>query len=289
MNGFLNILKPPGMTSHDVVAFLRKKLNTKKVGHLGTLDPAAAGVLPVALGKATRLIEYLEHNDQKQYLAEFIFGFTTTTGDMEGEILKKTDAAFLTKKTILEKLQQFSGEIWQMPPLASAVKVAGKPLYHYQRRGEQVEVPRRLVTIYDIELLDFLDENTPNPRIRVLIQCSRGTYIRSIAHDLGEMVSTGAALNFLLRTKSGPFSIENSRLLEEEPKIIPVEEAFRDFPRIILDEQQYLRVKNGREVHLNEKVENAKIYFAYFSGKLVATGQVKDLTFKPEKVLGKEE
>jgi len=284
MDGFVNLLKPPGMTSHDVVAFLRRKLKTKKIGHLGTLDPAAAGVLPVAVGKATRLIEYLEAGAEKQYLAEIIFGLTTTTWDQEGEVLEERDASFLTKDLINAKLKHFQGELWQTPPLASAVKVSGKPLYHYQRKGETVEVPKRKITVHEIELLNILEENTPHPRARVFIRCSRGTYIRSIAQDLGKILSTGATINFLLRTQSGPFTIESSNLLEEELRIIPPEEVFKDFPRVNLDEEQYLRIKNGREIIFQEEVPKSKIYFAFFAGKLVATGQVQEKIFLPEKV-----
>ncbi|GAV23494.1 tRNA pseudouridine(55) synthase TruB [Carboxydothermus pertinax] len=284
MDGFINLLKPPGMTSHDVVAFLRKKLKTKKIGHLGTLDPAAAGVLPVAVGKATRLIEYLEAGAEKQYLAEIIFGITTTTWDREGKIVAEKDASFLTEALIIEKLRHFQGEIEQTPPLASAVKIAGKPLYHYQRKGERVEVPKRKVTVYEIKLLELIAKNTPHPRARVIIRCSRGTYIRSIAYDLGNILLTGATLNFLLRTKSGPFLLKDCCLLEEELKIIPPEEVFLDYPKIELTRDQFQRVKNGGEVKLAIEKESFGQVFAYFEGKIVATGKVQGKIFLPEKV-----
>ncbi|GAV24534.1 tRNA pseudouridine synthase B [Carboxydothermus islandicus] len=283
MDGFINLLKPPGMTSHDVVAYVRKKLKTRKVGHLGTLDPAAAGVLPVAVGQATRLIEYLERVAIKEYLAEIVIGITTATWDLEGEILEQKDASFLTAGDIEKVLKHFHGEIEQIPPLASAVKVSGKPLYLYQRRGEKVDPPKRKVFIDNIELLEFL-ANKPQPEVRLYIRCSRGTYIRSIANDLGNFLKTGATLKFLLRTRSGPFLLNDSNLLHEDFILIPPEQVFQDFPKINLTGEQYLRVKNGGGVKVETKGENFGPVFAYYEGKIIATGMICGQIFQPEKV-----
>ena len=176
MFGLLNIYKPVGKTSHDVVAYLRRVLKIKQIGHTGTLDPFAEGVLPVCIGKSTRLIEYLP--DEKAYLAYVQFGKSTDTYDTEGKIVFETDKK-VSETEILEKLPLFEGEIEQIPPIYSAIKVNGKKLYDYAREGKEVEIKPRKVIINKIELKDFDFENQV---AQIYIECSKGTYIRSIAH-----------------------------------------------------------------------------------------------------------
>ena len=210
MFGFLNIYKPVGMTSHDVVAVLRKKLKTKQIGHTGTLDPFAEGVLPIAIGKATRLIEYLP--DDKEYLATVQFGKSTNTYDIEGETTFESDKK-ICEQEIIEKLKDFKGEIEQFPPIYSAIKVKGKKLYEYARKGEDVEIQPRKVTIYNIELKSFDFELQ---QAQILVKCSKGTYIRSIANDLGKVLGCGGHLIRLVRTQAGKFRIEDSLKLKVE-------------------------------------------------------------------------
>ena len=208
MFGFLNVYKPVGMTSHDVVAKLRKLTNIKQIGHTGTLDPFAEGVLPVCIGKATRLIEFLD--DDKEYLATVQFGVSTTTYDREGEIIFSSDKK-VTVENIKSFLTEFQGEILQYPPIYSAIKVKGKKLYEYARSGQQVDIQPRKVIIENIELKSF-DEKLHQAEI--LIKCSKGTYIRSIANDLGNKLECGAHLIKLVRTQAGKFRIEDSVNLE---------------------------------------------------------------------------
>ena len=211
MFGFVNLNKPVGLTSHDCVAKLRKLFNTKKIGHGGTLDPAATGVLPVAVGKATRLLQFLP--EPKAYRARIRLGVTTTTDDLEGEVIKSVAAVDLEPGEILASLNNFVGTIEQMPPIYSAIKKEGKKLYELARTGEDVVVEPRTITITKIELLniyraDFFE-------LEVEIDCGPGTYIRAIARDLGAMLGVGGTLANLIRTESCGMQLNNSITLEQ--------------------------------------------------------------------------
>lgn len=210
--GFLVVDKPPGVTSHDVVAIVRAVTGLKKVGHTGTLDPFATGVLPLALGAATRLIQYLDE-DQKVYDAGILLGRATDTGDPTGSVTEERPVPPLDRVTVERVLAGFVGTRMQTPPRYSAVKVAGRPLYAYARAGEAVEVRARPVRIDAMDLADF-----DPPRLRVVIRCSRGTYARVIAEEVGEALGTVGHLDELRRLASGPFHIEHavglSRLAE---------------------------------------------------------------------------
>ena len=209
MFGFLNVYKPKGKTSHDVVAVLRRVTKIKQIGHTGTLDPFAEGVLPVCIGKATRLIEYLK--DDKAYVGTVQFGKSTTTYDIEGEGVKESDKT-VTYEEIEKALGNFRGDIEQLPPIYSAIKVGGKKLYEYARQGEEVKIEPRMVNIKELKILNF-DENSR--QLELYIACSKGTYIRSIANDLGEMLGTYGHLIKLVRVKAGDFMINESAKLEE--------------------------------------------------------------------------
>lgn len=244
MFGFLNVYKPKGMTSHDVVAVLRRLIKIRQIGHTGTLDPFAEGVLPVCIGKATRLIEYLA--DDKEYLATVQFGSNTETYDLEGQVMETFDKK-VSADEVREALKSFEGEISQLPPIYSAIKVNGKKLYEYARKGETVEIQPRKVTISKIELKAFDEQNQT---AEILISCSKGTYIRSIAYDLGKMLNCGGHLIKLIRTQAGKFYVENSIPLDNinaaENLINPLDVL--DLPQIELTQDEYERVLNGMAV-----------------------------------------
>ena len=210
-NGFINLYKPVDWTSHDCVARLRRLLNTKKVGHGGTLDPKATGVLPVAVGKATKLLQYLPSD--KAYRAVVQFGMTTTTDDLEGEVMSRQTAAGLSRETVEAVLPQFLGAIAQKPPLYSAIQVEGKRLYHLARQGKTIDVPTRQVTIHQLRPQSWCAGK--QPELTLDVNCGPGTYIRSLARDLGAAVETGATLVALTRTHSSGFDLANSITLED--------------------------------------------------------------------------
>jgi tRNA pseudouridine55 synthase len=251
MDGFLNLNKPAGLTSHDCVARVRRILHTKKVGHGGTLDPAATGVLPIAIGKATRLLPYLPTD--KAYRAVVRFGINTTTDDLEGEILEKRGAPDLDLAKIAAVLPQFIGEIRQVPPIYSAIQVNGQRLYKLARAGETVEVPARIVNIQSIDIGHW--QPGEFPELTVDIACGGGTYIRSIARDLGIAVGTVATLANLVRTKSCNLGLANSislPVLEQTPDFQPTAPliALTHLPSIDLSENQLLDWYQGRAIAL---------------------------------------
>jgi tRNA pseudouridine55 synthase len=204
--GFFNLNKPAGFTSHDCVAKLRRLLHLKRIGHAGTLDPMATGVLPVAVGSATRLLQFLP--GEKAYRATIRFGLITNTDDITGEVLSQSGAAQLQQQDIVALLPQFCGKIQQLPPHYSAVQVAGKRLYDLARQGKAIEVPPRNVEIYEIQVLGWHPGDFPE--LEVTIRCGSGTYIRSIARDLGAALGVGGTLSALLRTHSSGFDLSTS-------------------------------------------------------------------------------
>ena len=209
MNGFLNVLKPPGMSSAAVVGFARRMTDGEKAGHAGTLDPEAAGVLPIMIGKAARLFDYLVEKE-KEYVAEVAFGTATDTQDATGTVTA-TGTDYPDRARVLAALPKLIGDIDQRPSMYSAIKRDGKPLYALARQGETVEVPTRLVHVANIELMD----ETPQHGFMLRVTCGRGTYIRSICNDLGELVGCPAHMRFLLRSRTGVFDVENAMTLEE--------------------------------------------------------------------------
>ena len=209
INGFVVVDKPAGITSHDVVSRVRRILGTKKVGHTGTLDPFATGVLPIAVNDGTKAIPFLDEGS-KTYEALLRLGVTTDTLDMTGTLLSETDPSHVTSEQFISSLSHFTGAISQIPPMYSAIKQGGQPLYKLARQGVEVERKARQVEIYSLELLSF---DLPHVAIRVV--CSRGTYVRSLADDIGQMLGCGAALQELRRTASGPFHIEDALTLAE--------------------------------------------------------------------------
>lgn len=211
MQGFLNLNKPFDWTSHDCVARVRKLLRLKRVGHAGTLDPAATGVLPIALGKATRLLQYLPGN--KAYKATIRFGVRTTTDDLQGEIITSQPCAELSLAVVKTALPQFEGKIEQIPPSYSAIQVDGKRLYDLARQGATVAVPARIVEVFQIAVLEWRAGDFPE--LDLAIACGSGTYIRAIARDLGTILETGGTLAALTRTESSGFNLTDSLTLTD--------------------------------------------------------------------------
>ncbi|MGE5675184.1 MAG: tRNA pseudouridine(55) synthase TruB [Mycobacterium leprae] len=246
MDGILNLLKPPGMTSHDVVSVVRRTLQIKKVGHTGTLDPGVAGVLPICVGRATRLAEFITGED-KAYRAEITFGVTTDTEDSFGTTLSETDASHLTRGDLAYVLPRFQGEISQVPPMYSAVKIAGKKLYELAREGIEVERAARTVKIHRLLLLDF--RPGPHPVAMVDVECSKGTYIRTLAADIGKALGVGAHMSYLVRTRSGPFRLADAATMEElvagTAQLIPPAAALGDIPRVTLSAPMADRLRHG--------------------------------------------
>ena len=209
MFGFLNVYKPKGMTSHDVAAYLRRITKIKQIGHTGTLDPFAEGVLPICIGKATRLIEYLQ--DNKAYIGTVQLGSSTTTYDIEGDITNISNKK-ISIDDINNVLKDFEGEITQIPPIYSAIKVNGKKLYEYARSNQNVTIEPRKVIINEIKTENF---DYINNTVTIFVSCSKGTYIRSIANDLGEKLGTYGHLIKLVRVKAGDFELDDSVKLED--------------------------------------------------------------------------
>lgn len=281
--GFLNIYKPKGMTSFDVVAKLRRVTKIKQIGHTGTLDPFAVGVLPICIGKSTRLIEYLE--DDKEYLATVQFGKDTDTYDLDGTVVKNYDKK-ITQDDLLSVLDDFRGEIEQLPPIYSAIKVNGKKLYEYARKGEEVEIKPRKVFISKLELISFEEGKQ---EAKILVGCSKGTYIRSIAYDIGQKLNCGGYLTALERTKAGMFNKENSTPLEDFKEFSDVENKLINpldvlpLPQVKLNDVEKERVNHGMPIY-NRGFKNSDIVILVYGGRIHAIGMVKDNQILVKKV-----
>jgi tRNA pseudouridine55 synthase len=256
MEGILPLYKPAGLTSHDCVFKVRKILKTKKVGHTGTLDPDVTGVLPICIGRATKIAEYIT-DAGKAYEGEVTLGFSTTTEDASGDVVekKKIEGVF-SRQTIVNVLYSFVGEIQQTPPMYSAVKVNGKRLYEYARKGIEVERPTRRVNIYSIELLDDrLEFKGDTISFKFRVSCSKGTYIRTLAVMIGESLGMPAHMSLLSRIQSATFSLENCITLEELQSLMdagevskalyPLEVGISHLPKLTINDTVAEKVKNG--------------------------------------------
>lgn len=248
--GIINVLKPPGMTSHDVVSFVRRLYKIKRVGHAGTLDPAAAGVLPVFIGNATRLIEYFADAD-KSYRAELTYGFETDTGDDTGNIINSCSYVRPQRSEIETVLASFIGLNEQIPPMYSAIKVGGKKLYELARKGEIIErKPRKII----IDAITLVTEHGNGMVFDVT--CSKGTYIRTLCSDIGRRLNCLSVMSFLVRTRVGEFQLEQALTLEEiiankELAVQKADASLKHFPAVILAEHESKAVKNGRSICCN--------------------------------------
>ena len=249
MDGVIVIRKEKGFTSHDVVAKLRGILHMKKIGHTGTLDPDAEGVLPVALGKATRLVDMIT-DKEKTYEAVMRLGVVTDTQDMSGTVLSQTTELSVTEEELCTVVSSFVGDYMQVPPMYSALKVNGKKLYELAREGKTVERKPRPVHFYEIEILDI-----SFPLVRFRVTCSKGTYIRTLCHDIGEKLGCGAAMESLLRTKVGRFTLDDAITLAQteeavkkgtiESKILGIEEILAEYPRVCCTKEGDRLLANG--------------------------------------------
>ena len=305
-NGILNINKPEGWTSQDVVAKLRGRLHIRRVGHTGTLDPMATGVLPVCFGKATRIIEYYD-DDFKTYEAEMKLGMVTDTLDITGTVLE-TKPVDVSEEDVIQTIDSFRGWITQIPPKYSALKVNGKPLYKYAREGVEVEIKSRKIYVEDIQPVEVnLGEN----RILFRVTCSKGTYIRTICDDIGKKLGCGGTMTSLQRTQSGCFRVEDARTLPEilemtdeelERCVIPMDETLVHLGRIELKSMESVPFYyNGREIDtgyvnvlaspavpeaMQEESRLGNKYRVYDpEGKFLGISSLRENTLYPEKVI----
>lgn len=287
-NGIINVYKESGFTSHDVVAKLRGILHQKKIGHTGTLDPEATGVLPVCLGNATRLCDMIT-DKSKEYRAVLLLGVSTDTEDATGKILS-TKAVNVTEEDIIKAVKSFIGEYNQIPPMYSALKVNGKKLCDLARKGIEIERKLREVFIYDI-IIKKIDI----PEVTMTVKCSKGTYIRSLCRDIGEKLNTGGTMKSLVRTRTGIFSIENAVKLSEISKnmednnidslIMPTDSFFNEYPAVNVSGRNEMLVKNGNMIILPEfKGNNIRVYLSddLFAG--IYRYDEASGSYKPEKM-----
>ena len=299
MNKIINILKPTGMTSHDVVSIVRRILNIKKVGHTGTLDPDAAGVLPICIGKATKVSELIL-NKEKGYICELTLGISTDTYDSSGEIVKKATDLDISKEEIEKSFETQRGEIDQLPPVYSALKVNGKKMYELARSGraDEIDIKARKV---NIERLDILSIN--KNKIMFYVKCSKGTYVRSICHDIGENLGCGGHMSFLLRTSSGRFNLENAITLDQlelfkenntlEKHLYDIDYVLNNFKAVELKESALKYYTNGgviddKRFSNTNLIKEDKFVRVYCEKKFIGVGKLQrynnTLTIKSDKI-----
>lgn len=277
LDGFLVIDKPVGLTSHDVVARLRRFLGFKKIGHTGTLDPFATGVLPIALGEATKAIQFLDES-VKEYQAVMRIGIATDTQDLTGKTLSEADWSLITEEKIREVFASFTGEMTQIPPMYSALKSAGTPLYKLARRGETVERQGRLIEISSLSI-----DRINLPDISFTIRCSRGTYVRTVASDIGDQLATGAHLRSLRRMSSGSFTLVDSVSLDMFTSlaadrvvdfIIPVSSTLVHLPELQLTPCGALHAKNGKALLVDDFLSSPVALSAGKRTRLMLDGEL---------------
>lgn len=292
LNGILVIDKDKEMTSADVVYHLRRVLHIRKIGHAGTLDPEVTGVLPIAIGQATKLIEMM-HTRPKEYIGTGLFGYSTDSYDATGTVLKEKKLIQpFSGAEIQENMNKFVGEIVQVPPIYSAVKVNGKHLYEYAREGIEVERPQRRVEVkqYDLTKEPVFDINTGQESFDFKIKCSKGTYVRSLVNDLGEKLDCPATMTYLRRTASSGFDITQAvklKEIEENPKkatelIQPIDAFFKEYTQVDLTEGKWLKVKNGAGISLET---NAKKVALRYNKKVKAIYEKKGKLYRPSLML----
>lgn len=278
MNGLLVVNKDKDMTSRDVVNIISRKFNTKKVGHTGTLDPIASGVLVVAIGKYTKLVDIIT-SEKKEYIATMKLGELTDTLDTTGIVLDKKDYNF-SKDVLLKVLESFKTTYLQEVPKYSAVKINGKKLYEYARNNIDIELPKREVTIYDIELLEY-----NNDTVKFRCEVSKGTYIRSLIRDIASKLNTYASMSDLIRTKQGIFSINDSYSLDDinndKYSLLTYKDIFMEYKHIELNDEEYFKVSNGQKMMFNS---NDKLLILTYKNEYIAMYE-KDNEFYRIKVM----
>ncbi len=280
MDGVLVVDKPPGVTSHDVVDAVRRKLGTRKVGHAGTLDPDATGILLLGVGKATRFLSYAQ-GAPKRYVAEARFGSSTTTQDASGDVTSTGEPDF-TEDELLEALAELIGEIEQVPPMVSAVKIGGEKLYEKARRGEDVERAPRRVTVYELKLLRHEPE-TAQATLEVL--CSGGTYVRTLIHDLGQRLRCGAHMTSLRRTAAAGFTEMDAIALDavDASALRPLGDAVRELPRLDVDADAAIAVSHGKALDVEPPGPGPVAVF--HKGRLIAVYRSDERGFRPDRVV----
>lgn len=284
MFGILVIDKPAGVTSHDVVSKMRRAFQTRRVGHAGTLDPLATGVLVMAIGPATRFLQYLPL-EPKEYVATIKFGESTNTYDSDGEVTAVRPVPEDLEGALVSVFPDFTGDVEQLPPMYSAVKKDGKPLYAYARKGEEVERETRTIYIEELELVKVEGDTA---EIRMI--CSGGTYVRTFAHDVGEMIGCGGHVTRLVRTLVGKFSLEKAVSVEEASveNLIPLSEALTPLPLVELNEVQVGYVRQGRQVVVKDLPEGGMVGLLDEDRNVVGIGRVELKKIQPECVIPAE-
>jgi tRNA pseudouridine55 synthase len=305
MDGILNIVKPSGPTSHDVVARLRRVLRMKRIGHAGTLDPAASGVLLICLGKATRIVEYLM-DQKKTYRAGVVFGVETDTEDASGKVVRERDPSTLTADDVKAVLPRFTGRIEQIPPMHSALHYRGRRLYEIAREGRTVERPARLVEVYSLDLVEFAPGVGATAVLDV--ECSKGTYVRTLCADIGRELGCGAHMSSLVRTRIGRFGIEEAvslEVIEEkaaegriEEVLDSIDEALADMPAVRVSDADALLLSNGVALSADRILDDGgklpvdvPLRVVAAEGRMIAIGRLsrrddEEMVLKPEKVWG---
>ncbi|HPT82851.1 MAG TPA: tRNA pseudouridine(55) synthase TruB [Limnochordia bacterium] len=293
MDGIINVLKPPGMSSHQVVTYLRRLLKIRRIGHGGTLDPGASGVLPILVGSATRLSGFLLDYD-KTYVTELTLGIATSSQDASGQTTLLNTDFTLTPRELADVLATFQGPLWQTPPMASAVRVGGKRLYELERQGKTVARPRRQVHVHSINIMAIWHEGETlgfGTRVLLRISCSKGTYIRTLCHDIGEKLGVGAHMSFLSRVKSGPFHSEQAYTLEELTALVeqenfefllPMQQALPNWVQVKVHPLVEERIKNGNYIlpeHLldvpSTLTVGEDVVLLSLDGQLLALAEIK--------------
>jgi tRNA pseudouridine55 synthase len=283
IEGIVLVDKPAGPTSHDVVAKMRKLFNTRKVGHAGTLDPMATGMLVIGIGRATRLLGYFTAHD-KEYLGTIRLGISTTTDDAQGELVKETSALHITESQILETIRDFRGPIMQQPSAVSAIKIDGKRAYARVRDGEEISIPSRSVLIHDLEIVEI--KQLPELSVidvKVRVVCSAGTYIRALARDIGERLEVGGHLTELRRTRSGVFdsmtSLEN---LQANPEIMDLATAVKlGFQHMVLTEEQAGKAVNGVRLSAPDELSAGHVGLIAPDGRAIGLFENSDSVLHP--------
>lgn len=284
MNGIILIDKPQGWTSHDVVGKLRGILHERRIGHSGTLDPLATGLLVVFVGRATRAVEFAEA-DRKEYVAGLRLGMSTDTQDITGRII--SEASDIPDESEVRKvIERFRGELEQIPPMYSAVKIGGKKLYELARKGESIERKPRHITIFGLEITGRSDND-----FILNVVCSKGTYIRTLCHDIGAVLGCGGCMSSLRRTKSGVFSVDNAYTIaeiqeaadrgEEEKLLLPIDTLFAGYPKLSVDADSEKKLKNGCIINTSAPDGRFRVYSE--SGEFLLLGDVKDGVMKTVK------
>ncbi len=294
MNGIVNVLKPPGMSSHQVVSFMRKQLKIRKVGHAGTLDPGASGVLPLMIGNATRLSNYLM-NAEKTYVAEVTLGISTDNQDASGTTIELKTEFSLSPHQLADALASLQGTIWQVPPMASAIRVGGKRLYELDRQGITVEREPRRVEVHSINIMAIWKEEEEKigfgTRVLLRISCSKGTYVRTLCHDLGEKLGVGAHMSFLTRVASGPYGSAAALSLEEIASLVemgdysfllPMQSALPTWTKVKVNPLVQERIKHGNFIlpeHLLDVPEaltiGDEVVLLSLEGDVLALAEIK--------------